>query len=401
MERRWIHPNTITGDAATKERYLRREHINEHFWREVRKGNHILFVAPRRVGKTSIMRDLAENCPPGFAGIYQNIEGVKSKKEFYQRLFTLILQCIERSKVKKATVFVTDLFKRYSIKKISTAGLEFESSEPDYEKAIRDVIPELKKAELHTVIFLDEFAEVIHKLNKQGKAEDAIDILHMLREMRSISDCKHFTLVYAGSIGLEFVIKNIDRPKLINDLHRIIAAPLTDREASELIRQLTKGATIRISEDVLTYIKKKIDYLLPYYLQLMLEEIDSVAYENDQPVITIVMVETAFQRVLSKRNNFEDWLERLKAYQSAFFSFINDILKHTAHKGTIATAEIHDKAIGFNRTDDYMDFVEQLIYDGYLVETGHLRYRFISPLLQQFWLTKYPVYESTPAILKS
>ena len=347
------------------------------------------------------MRDLAKNCPEGFAGIYQDIEGVKSKNEFYQRLFTLILQCIERSKVKKAAVFVTDLFKRYSIKKLSTSGLEFESSEPNYEKAIRDVIPELKKADLHTVIFLDEFAEVIHKLNKQGKQEDAVDILHMLREMRSISDCKYFTLVYAGSIGLEFVIRNIDRPKLINDLHRIVAGPLKDIEASELIRQLTKGATIQISEDVLSYIKRKIDYLLPYYLQLMLEEIDSVAYENAQPVITTTMVETAFQRVLSKRNNFEDWLETLKDYQSAFFHFINEILKHAAHKGSITTAEIYDKAVGFERTDDYMDFVEQLLYDGYLMETGHLRYRFISPLLQQFWITKYPIYEPNSSILKS
>ena len=35
----WIPPNTITGDAATGSRYLRREYINEEFWNEVKKGN--------------------------------------------------------------------------------------------------------------------------------------------------------------------------------------------------------------------------------------------------------------------------------------------------------------------------------------------------------------------------
>jgi predicted AAA+ superfamily ATPase len=75
----WVSPKTITGDAAREEKYLRRDHINEYFWREVEKGNHILFVAPRRVGKTSVMVDLAENPPEGYACIYQNIEGVKSR----------------------------------------------------------------------------------------------------------------------------------------------------------------------------------------------------------------------------------------------------------------------------------------------------------------------------------
>jgi len=57
----WRHPDTITGGAATDGRYLRRKTINDQFWREVGKGNHILLVAPRRVGKTSMMKDLVES----------------------------------------------------------------------------------------------------------------------------------------------------------------------------------------------------------------------------------------------------------------------------------------------------------------------------------------------------
>ena len=393
MKETWVHPNTITGDAATKERYLRRDYINEYFWREVIKGNHILFVAPRRVGKTSIMQDLAENCPEGFAGIYQNIEGVKSKNEFYQRLFELILQCIERSKLKEAKAFCSDFFKRHPINEISSAGLKFESRELDYEKQVRHLIPELKKAKVHTVIFLDEFAEVIHRLKRDGNQQDAIDILHMLREMRGNEGFEHFTLVYAGSIGLEFVIRTIARPKLINDLHRVITGPLTHEEATRLIHQLTKTATIHFSKETIDHIFEKVTYLLPYYLQLMLEQIDLIAYDRGQPVISIEMVDAAFQRVLSRRNNFEDWLERLKDYQGDYFPFINEILKHAAHYEGISVKEIYKKAIDpkFCRDGDYMDFIEQLIDDGYLVETGKQVYSFISPLLREFWRKKYPM----------
>jgi hypothetical protein len=50
MEEEWIHPGTITGDAATEGRYLRTEYINEYFWREVAKGI-ISFLLRRRVSK--------------------------------------------------------------------------------------------------------------------------------------------------------------------------------------------------------------------------------------------------------------------------------------------------------------------------------------------------------------
>jgi hypothetical protein len=393
VEGEWVNPNTITGDAATDDRYIRREYINDDFWREVRKGNHILLVAPRRVGKTSIMKDLACNCPEGYVCHYEDIEGVRSRNEFYRRLFELILQCVNRSKINSAIDFVARCMKKYSIQEISRSGIKLGEKEPDYEKDIRDLIPELKQAKIHAVIFLDEFAEVINKMKKMGKESDAIDILHTLREIRSNEDFKHFTIVYAGSIGLEFVIRNIDRPKLINDLHRIKLPALTDDEASRLIGQLTKDATIQFSTVTLVYLKKKIDYLLPYYIQLMIEAIDEIAFEQRRPIITHETIDDAFLRVLRERKNFEDWLVRLKDYQTQHFSFINDLLKYTAHNGNIPIQVIYDKAKQYNRQEDYMDFIEELEHDGYLIETDGIVYRFISPFLQQFWKQKYPIYE--------
>jgi hypothetical protein len=395
MKNKWRHPATITGDAATDERYIRRNHINDAFWREVEKGNHILFVAPRRVGKTSIMMDLAINCPDGFACIYQNIEGVRSKNEFYQRLLDLIEECFTKSKFKEARDAIADLFKKFKFKEISTSGITVERSDLDYEKELRLLIPELKKAKVHTVIFLDEFAEVIYKLHRKGSKEDAIEILHFLRELRSAGDFKHFTLVFAGSIGLEFVIRTIDRPKLINDLHPIVTGPLTKNEASQLIRQLTRDATIRLSKSLIEYLIDKVHYLLPYHIQLMLEEIDWLAFQNKSSLITPQIVDEAFQRVVDNRGRFEDWLERLKNYHADPFPFINDILKYAAHNGSITLQQVYNKAADerFGRTDDYMKFLDMLRQEGYFIENPSHVYSFISPFLQQFWLKQYPIYE--------
>ena len=392
MTNQWVSPNTITGDAASGQRYLRRNHINEYFWREVAKGNHILFVAPRRVGKSSIMQDLADNPLENYTCIYQNIEGVKTKDEFYSRLFDLILQCA--NKAVKAKTFISQCLAKYDIEEITKSGLKLKGKEINYEKELRNLIPDLKNTQINTVIFLDEFAEVINKLNKQGKQQDAIDILHTLRELRSNNDFKHFTLVYAGSIGLEFVINTIDRPKLINDLHRVKTDQLTSDEADQLIAQITKGATIQLSAEVIGHLKVKINHLLPYYIQLMVEQIDLIARQKQQPDIITEIIDEAFEQVVNENKNFNDWLIRLKDYHKEVFPFINEILKYTAKHGTIPIQQIYNTASGpqFKREDDYMDFVEQLLYDGYLVETDKHVYRFISPFLQQFWLRKFPVY---------
>ena len=175
-------------------------------------------------------------------------------------------------------------------------------------------------------------------------------------------------------------------------LHPIQLNALTDDEANLLITQLTQNATIRLTENIRGYLKKKISYLLPYYLQLMIEGVDEIAFGRNSPDISEEIIDAAFQNVLRDKKNFEDWLIRLKEYQLIHFPFINDILKHTAYRGQITVQEVYAKAEKFDRTEDYMDFIEQLLHDGYLAEPRRHVYQFISPLLQQFWLQKYPIY---------
>lgn len=343
------------------------------------------------------MKDLAEHPPEGYACIYQDIEGVKSRDEFYKRLFGLILHCVHQSPLRTATAFVARCLKKYSIQEITISGIKFNeaaSAPIDYEDEVRKLIRELKSESLRTIIFLDEFAEVIHKLNRQGKAQDAVDILHTLREIRADDNFKQFTIVYAGSVGLEFVIRSIDRPKLINDLHRIRTGALVGDETDTLIAQLTEGATIQFSAGMVGYLKKKIEHQLPYYVQLMVDEIDKVAYTAGIPKINKKIIDQAFENVKKAHHHFSDWIERLKRYQPSYFAFINHILMHAAHRGQISIQEVYDIArrSDYTRTDDYMEFVEQLVSEGYLFENGTGCYRFVSPFLKAFWLKSYPIY---------
>ena len=69
----WNKSNTITGSPAEGAKYLRRPYINNEFWDRIKSGEHILVSAPRRVGKSSIMKDLENTCPGGYISIYNDI----------------------------------------------------------------------------------------------------------------------------------------------------------------------------------------------------------------------------------------------------------------------------------------------------------------------------------------
>lgn len=57
----WIPPRTTVGNAATGNYYFERSYINEEIWYEViNKRNYVLMAAPRRVGKSSIMKNMVD-----------------------------------------------------------------------------------------------------------------------------------------------------------------------------------------------------------------------------------------------------------------------------------------------------------------------------------------------------
>lgn len=89
MKLNWISPKTIMGSVAAESTYYypRTAIVNE-IWQELDKGSYISIAAPRRVGKTSIMRDLERNPRAGYIVKFESIQAVQSEAEFYNAVST-------------------------------------------------------------------------------------------------------------------------------------------------------------------------------------------------------------------------------------------------------------------------------------------------------------------------
>ncbi|MDD3685749.1 MAG: hypothetical protein PHE56_03170, partial [Bacteroidales bacterium] len=360
-------------------------------WKEIQKGNNILIASPRRVGKTSVMKYLTEHPKTGYKLVFRNVQGIDDETQFYKAIYELIILCLSKFRSNKA--MITSYFAQNKISEISSTGFKIESKGINYLLEINKLIPQLDAKGESIVLLIDELPEVLHNLFKKDKKDVALGILKNLRHWRQEDGFKKIQFVLAGSIGIHYVVSLIGgRTSDINDLNKIYYRPLDDGEFGNYIKWVTDDATIQYNSELQAYLKMKIKYFVPYFINLIIDEIDSSCQRNNRLVIEEKDIDDAFLRIIKHNDHFSDWKKRLSDYMpEKDFCFVNEILAHIAHKHKISIQEIYDKATKYEKTLEYMELISDLEQDGYIVEHDD-KYIFISPFLKEYWKRTNPIY---------
>jgi hypothetical protein len=148
-----------------------------------------------------------------------------------------------------------------------------------------------------------------------------------------------------------------------------------------------------IEEDMRDYLLKVVQHLMPYYIQLMIEECNNIIYNNTKPFITKEIIDKAFETVISQNENFADWEKRLKDYLSEQdYNYCIGLLTRCAHFNyTIQEAYNYSKTIKI--TSSYRELIDDvLIKDGYIFNNNN-NLIFLSPFLQGWWKKRHEQFE--------
>ena len=81
----------IVGNVPEPSELYGREGLVSHVWRQI-EGNNILLLAPRRFGKTGVMRHILLSPRAGYLPLYFDLEDVDTPAEFLWRLTGEILK---------------------------------------------------------------------------------------------------------------------------------------------------------------------------------------------------------------------------------------------------------------------------------------------------------------------
>jgi len=380
---------TIIGTAAEGSKYFQRKRIESLILRALRKGNFVHFTAPRRTGKTSILKQLANENYDDLICMYEDIESDKTSSDLYRRLIKLIEKSINKSDNWGKKMWTTITSKK--IKGISLHGkIELESESIDYRQLFLDLVNVIQNSEIKIVLFLDEFPDVINNIRENEGSETALNVLHTLRSLRQTSDfTQSFSLVFSGSVGLTHIVRKIGRAKLLNDLKVIELEPLNVQEFDEFVSFITEGASLYIPVETRNHIEVKLRQLIPYYIQLIIEKGDEWTEDNDSTTLTIADVDHVYQKLITESDKFIDWVDRIKTYFSDHSKFLLHVLTTIAHREELVIQEVLNIANQHN-VEDFEELIHQvLIADGYLTKNELGKLIFASPLLRDWWKYHY------------
>ena len=376
-----------TGNPVRGANFFRRDDLIEKIWEEMELGSNILLVAPRRVGKTSLMYYLLDNPREHYHFIFLDTESVNDGNEFYKKLLSKLLTSdFIRGKDK-----LFSLLKEHSpgIKKIGKDGVEFElGREFDYLNEFLKIVDKIELNDQRLIILIDEFSQTVENIKNDENERKAIRFLQKNRELRQEYLIeKNIRFIYSGSIGLENIVKRINASKNINDLTPIRVNPLTKSKAEEMVNMLLKNVEFKLNRKMIKYIIGKIEWLIPFYIQLVIQAIKDYQKENDLNEINEEVVQSALSEVISQQNYFENWHSRLKALFKVYeYNFAKELLNRISTSNSIESNEIHDIAVKHNIGNDYLEVLGSLVYDGYINNNEDMKiYRFNSPILRMWW----------------
>lgn len=377
--------STLVGASADGKLYFPRPYLDAKLWKYLRNGNQLLISAPRRVGKTSFLINICNQQVPGYLVKYHITQSINRSNEFFKRLYKSLLE--ELSTKQNIWESLTEILKRNKVERVGTDGIELNGTELDYYEEFRRLI---KKVELDVklVFVIDEFSETTENIiNDQGESEAKL-FLHQNRELRQDTDIKSkIQFIYSGSIGLGNIAERLGAIKNVNDLTDFPIPPLSEDESYAMIKQLTVSGEVQFDPEVQKYLLDRIHWYIPYYIQVILDETETILLQKEELVITETTIDKAIDEALKKRSYFEHWHTRLRtAFKGTDYTFAKELLNVASKSANGITAtQIFDLAQKYELQDHYNIIQRTLEYDGYITPNEQKVFVFNSPLLRIWW----------------
>ena len=384
----------VTGAVAEGDDFFNRISEMELFWRNLETDN-LLLLAPRRVGKTSLMRKMAEKAAAyGFTTALVDVSDCADELHFVQRLYAAILEGplgdplwhqIKESWLGKTID---------RIQKVGAAGfsLEFRPDGAAWTRLGEELAGALSKLEGRWLIQIDELPVFVLKLLDHdvpaGRAR-VREFLYWMRRLRQKYTGVRWML--AGSIGLDTITTRLNIADAINDLHIEKLGSFNAPVADAFLQALAAAHSVQLGEAVRAHIVTRTGWTAPYYLQLIFHQLRGVKGEVSQSD-----VDRAIEDLLGPhhRNYFDYWRQRLyEELGRPDAELAVSLLHHCCRAPEGSTRSTLSLVLAGSipdptaREDKLRYLLDVLQNDGYLVDVDS-RWRFLSPLLREYWLRR-------------
>jgi hypothetical protein len=158
------------------------------------------------------------------------------------------------------------------------------------------------------------------------------------------------------------------------------------------IGELAKSDNITLDSEVINLMVQKIDWCLPYFIQILYFNYQNLVKSYKKPNDTNTL-NAAYQELIDSKE-LNTWDERLADYQE-FEEYARLVLKNLSKTMPGAKRETLLELLRAKSNDEAKaeTYLNKLLYmlknDGYIIDMPKGKYGFRSPLLRDFWFNRF------------
>jgi AAA+ ATPase superfamily predicted ATPase len=383
------------GNPAIGDDFIDREKEIEQILSVLEKDS-ILLIAPRRFGKTSIMRKVEkELTDQNEICIFLEVEDVYSSEHF---LTEIVMALVENEKISKKLKIISALKKSFKWFKENIEGFET----PLFKAKMRSNIQaDLKKdwmgkskliseiismTESNIYSIVDEFPVAV----KNMKSKDAEEFLHWFRKLRQTS--KNLRFIVGGSVSIDRVVRNVGGASLINDFKRVNIGGFQRESALDVIKKVFREEKWPYKESFGEKILECIgEAYIPYFIAIMLSAIKEEKVLRGGRIDEASIEDVYNYRILGSegKHYFEPYSYRLRIFYSdmeekAAKAILRKICRGDYYSADLAFG-IFKQETGINDYDIFMDLLADLSNDYYIEHDPKNGLKFYSKMLRDWW----------------
>ncbi|MCA9684721.1 MAG: ATP-binding protein [Myxococcales bacterium] len=369
--------------------------------RLLREGAHVSLTAPRRIGKTSLMREVGERLRDEFTVLHVDLQRARSAADLIADLG------IESRSHRNLWSRTREVFRNVlgSVEELEVDALSLRLRSGlvgDWQHKGERLLAEFAQASPDTIIFIDELPILVnhllvgadHRMTGEGR-QQAEDLLSWLRAA-SIRFKGKLRFVIAGSIGLAPILRKAKLSAALNTFTPFVLEPWDHATARGALYALAANYGVRWGEGAIEHTVTKLGCCVPHHVQLFWSLLHFDAQRRGVFHLQIADVDRVFsQRLLGSRGQAElsHFEERLRwvlgpALEPLCFDLLSEaaIVGRLQPIGARTLLAEHQPPRGL---DDLREILDVLEHDGYLAQEHDGSYVFVSALVREWWRLRF------------
>jgi hypothetical protein len=396
------HGNWVTGET-----FWDREMELKSFTQKVKEGANILLLAPRRMGKTSLMHEASKRISSHCNCIFVDLQKAETSADVLMELGRAIYphKNLRQKVAAKASGALKACFDIVEEVSVYDFGFKFRGSltEGNWDIEADRLLDVLAALDKPVVIFMDEVPIMVNRILK-GEA-DAVSRAGREKADKFMSWLRKNTLrlkgkvcfVISGSIGFSPVLNGVGLSATLNTFETFHLHPWTGEVAEGCLQALAKEYNLVLTPEVVSEMCRLLGCLIPHHVQMFFSHLYDYCLRNEKTTPDGKDVNMVYRAEMLGTRGYNELIhyeERLRLVLSdGLMPATLSILAAAASKRVLRQTDVKTILAGYSFTGEEAKAAQDKIFqvlehDGYLKATPS-GYIFVSRLVKDWWKKRH------------